>query len=183
MDFWDMSVDEALSGIPASTPIAEDTLLQFASTGSYDPLLSTLPQSEATAPRSPEEIDATAIDAVEPESKPKKKKKAGGKDDSTTDNAVSLKRAYFDVKKFAISGMEGTEKEEAKVRLAVSLGAKPKKKKNVNYKELKKERSEAKKAAEEDRSLKMRQGGILKKKKGKDSGKKSKLNKKSRRRK
>lgn len=184
MDFWDMSVDDALSGIPASIPIAEETLTQYASSDPSDPL-SSLRQSEGASSQVAEEIDASeSINAGEATEKTVPKEKQRARNDSSNENAenaVSLKRAYFDVKKFAIAGMEGAEKEEAKVRLAISLGAKPKKKKPVNYKDLKRERSEAKKAAAEDRSAKLRQGGVKKKTKG--SGKKAKkIPKKNRRR-
>lgn len=49
---------------------------------------------------------------------------------------VTLKDAMFDVRTFTIRSLTGTEKESAEVQLAISLGAKPPKKKFLNYKEL-----------------------------------------------
>lgn len=40
----------------------------------------------------------------------------------TKDNGFNIKRAKHEVVKFAMSGLEGSEKEEAKVRLAIKLG-------------------------------------------------------------
>jgi len=182
MDFWDITIDEALSGAPISTSLAEETLTHFAS-AEIDDDLSALSHSQSKIVVDPEEVDASSeLISAEREALAKKKNGANGEKSGESSKAVSLDKAYFEVKKFAISGMEGAAKEDANVRLAVSLGAKPKKKKYVNYKELKQERSDAKKAVVDDPSLRVRKGGV-KKRKGKDSGKKSKKGlKKSRRR-
>ncbi|XP_067004532.2 uncharacterized protein C1orf131 isoform X2 [Anabrus simplex] len=50
---------------------------------------------------------------------------------------MDMKRARYEVFKFAMSGYTPQKKEEAKIALAVRLGAKPPKKPFVNYKELK----------------------------------------------
>lgn len=61
---------------------------------------------------------------------------------------LNLKNTRFEIMKFAMSSYKSQEKEDAKVALAIKLGAIPHKSKYVNYKELKndknKERMEAK---------------------------------------
>ncbi|UJR22167.1 hypothetical protein I4U23_025231 [Adineta vaga] len=47
-----------------------------------------------------------------------------------------LEKARFDVHKFGIKGFEKSKYEDARVALAVSLGAKPPKRKFINYREL-----------------------------------------------
>ncbi|KAL1138759.1 hypothetical protein AAG570_008821 [Ranatra chinensis] len=47
-----------------------------------------------------------------------------------------MKRARFEVYKFAQSCLGASEKHQSNVELAVKLGARPPKKKSVNYKEL-----------------------------------------------
>ncbi|XP_012266942.2 uncharacterized protein C1orf131 [Athalia rosae] len=64
-----------------------------------------------------------------------------------------MKRARFDVIKFGMSGFDGVKGEEAKIALAVKLGAKPPKKKAKNYKELKLERQKANKEAQKKASI------------------------------
>ncbi|XP_059060357.1 uncharacterized protein C1orf131 homolog [Achroia grisella] len=49
---------------------------------------------------------------------------------------LDLKQIRHEVVKFGMSGFDSTKKEEAKIALAVSLGAKPPKRKYINYKEL-----------------------------------------------
>lgn len=53
-----------------------------------------------------------------------------------------MKRIKFEVMKFGMSGFKGIEAEEAEVALAISLGAKPPKKKGINYKILKHEKKQ-----------------------------------------
>ncbi|KAK2584520.1 hypothetical protein KPH14_006891 [Odynerus spinipes] len=53
---------------------------------------------------------------------------------------LEMKRARYDVIKFGISGFEAAKAKEAKVALAIKLGAKPPKKPSLNYKVLKVER-------------------------------------------
>lgn len=55
---------------------------------------------------------------------------------------VEMKRIKFEVMKFGMSGFKGIEAEEAEVALAISLGAKPPKKKGINYKILKHEKKQ-----------------------------------------
>ncbi|CAG9109903.1 unnamed protein product [Plutella xylostella] len=66
---------------------------------------------------------------------------------------LDLKRIRHEVVKFGMSGFDGTKKEEAKIALAVSLGAKPPKKQYVNYKELMQKRKEEKQKDKEEREL------------------------------
>ncbi|KAJ1524188.1 hypothetical protein ONE63_010711 [Megalurothrips usitatus] len=48
-----------------------------------------------------------------------------------------MKRARHDIIKFGMTGFDATQKQQTKEALAISLGAKPRKKKGMNYKELK----------------------------------------------
>lgn len=52
-----------------------------------------------------------------------------------------MKRLRWEVMKFGSSGFKGTEKEKARVALAIELGAKPPKNRNHNYKKLQIERN------------------------------------------
>ncbi|CAF3843435.1 unnamed protein product, partial [Rotaria sordida] len=87
---------------------------------------------------------------------PSKKKKILNK--SNTSSPVSqqnenvefdLEKARFDVHKFGIKGFEKSKYEDARVALAVGLGAKPPKRKFINYRELI-EQNRAKKAKEKE---------------------------------
>ncbi|CAF1381946.1 unnamed protein product [Adineta steineri] len=60
-----------------------------------------------------------------------------------------LEKARFDVHKFGIKGFEKSKYEDARVALAVSLGAKPPKGKFINYRELL-EQNRAKKIKEKE---------------------------------
>ena len=55
-----------------------------------------------------------------------------------------MKKARHDIIKFGMTGFDAARKEETKQALAISLGAKPKKRKGINYKELKDIRSKQK---------------------------------------
>ncbi|CAF0834578.1 unnamed protein product [Adineta ricciae] len=69
---------------------------------------------------------------------------------STPDNVeFDLEKARFDVHKFGIKGFEKSKYEDARVALAVSLGAKPPKQKFINYRELI-EQNRAKKQKEKE---------------------------------
>ncbi|NP_001136353.1 uncharacterized protein LOC100233152 isoform X1 [Nasonia vitripennis] len=57
---------------------------------------------------------------------------------------LDMKRYRYDVIKFGMSGFEKKEARQAKIALAVSLGAIPPKNKRINYKRLLKERKEEK---------------------------------------
>ncbi|PSN46373.1 hypothetical protein C0J52_05727 [Blattella germanica] len=58
-------------------------------------------------------------------------------DPKTEKNEIDMKKARYDVFKFGMSGLRPDKKEEAKVSLAVQLGAKPRRNKRYNYKEYK----------------------------------------------
>ncbi|XP_046398052.1 uncharacterized protein C1orf131-like [Ischnura elegans] len=62
---------------------------------------------------------------------------------------IEMKRVRYEVMKFSSSKLEGREREEADVALAVSLGAIPPKKDYINYKELHQKRKTEKDVAEE----------------------------------
>lgn len=59
---------------------------------------------------------------------------------------LEMKRIRYEVMKFGMSGFEKAKANEAKVALAISLGAKPLKRKGVNYKVLKIQRQKEKEA-------------------------------------
>lgn len=82
-------------------------------------------------------------------------------EEETTVNKVKqidFRKAKYDVIKFGIKGLEKPAQEEAKVALAVQLGAKPPKNKYVNYKELIEERKRRKALAVEQRETNARMG-------------------------
>ncbi|CAF4686405.1 unnamed protein product, partial [Rotaria sp. Silwood2] len=87
---------------------------------------------------------------------PKKKKKKLNKSDTSSSISqqkenveFDLEKARFDVHKFGIKGFEKSKYEDARVTLAVSLGAKPPKRKFINYRELI-EQNRAKRAKEKE---------------------------------
>lgn len=63
---------------------------------------------------------------------------------------LEMKRVRYEVMKFGMSGFKGAEAEEAEVALAISLGAKPPKRKGINYKQLKEERKKQKETQLQD---------------------------------
>ncbi|XP_013183343.1 uncharacterized protein C1orf131 homolog [Amyelois transitella] len=80
---------------------------------------------------------------------------------------VDLKKIRHEVVKFGMSGFDATKKEEAKIALAVSLGAKPPKREYLNYKDLMKKRKEEKQKAQEQKQQMMSKSvlqGVTKKK-------------------
>lgn len=75
--------------------------------------------------------------------------KASTQLDRRKQQELEMKRARYDVIKFGISGFESAKAKEAKVALAIKLGAKPPKKPGLNYKVLKDERKKEAIAAKE----------------------------------
>ncbi|CAD1474152.1 unnamed protein product, partial [Heterotrigona itama] len=75
------------------------------------------------------------------------------KNDDSKKQKLDMKRVGYEVMKFGMSGFEGAEAEEAEVALAVSLGAKPSKKKGINYKILQREKKNHKKTWRKDVTL------------------------------
>lgn len=98
-----------------------------------------------TAPKKKKKLSEVnpSISQEVPDSKSYKSKEVRAQE-SRRDQEVEMKRARFDVIKFGMSGFDGAKGEEAKVNLAIKLGAKPKKNKPKNYKDLKLEREKAK---------------------------------------
>ncbi|KAK5650913.1 hypothetical protein RI129_001942 [Pyrocoelia pectoralis] len=76
---------------------------------------------------------------------------------SKKNDFFDVKKARYEVLKFGISGFEQHKKEEAKIRLAIKLGAKPPKNKYKNYKALLEERKKEKEM--KDDNLKFQQLG------------------------
>ena len=68
-------------------------------------------------------------------------------------DTLDMKRVKYEVMKFGISGFKGAEAEEAEVALAISLGAKPPKKKGTNYKILQHEKKNHKETWQKDITL------------------------------
>ncbi|XP_012275445.1 uncharacterized protein C1orf131 homolog [Orussus abietinus] len=66
---------------------------------------------------------------------------------------LEMKRARYDVIKFGMSGFAKAKAQEAKIALAVSLGAKPPKNRQTNYKILKAERYKAKLKAQKAQAV------------------------------
>ncbi|XP_076283171.1 40S small subunit processome assembly factor 1 [Lasioglossum baleicum] len=57
---------------------------------------------------------------------------------------LEMKRIRYEVMRFGMSGFEKVQAKEAKVQLAISLGAKPPKNRSINYKTLKEQRGRQK---------------------------------------
>lgn len=78
----------------------------------------------------------------------KKKKKAPKSKETTTtlnktedpEGGFDIRRARHEVMRFGISGFDAKAKEDAKVTMAIKLGAKPPKREYKNYKDLQQER-------------------------------------------
>ncbi|XP_060812295.1 uncharacterized protein C1orf131 homolog [Bombus pascuorum] len=63
---------------------------------------------------------------------------------------LEMKRVRYEVMKFGMSGFKEKKAKEAEVALAISLGAKPPKRKAINYKILQRERKIQKKTRRDD---------------------------------
>ncbi|XP_028029665.1 uncharacterized protein C1orf131, partial [Bombyx mandarina] len=99
---------------------------------------------------------------VEFESYKPKQKKLAAKDEKNLPRTetgqyskkdLELKKIRHEVVKFGMSGFDPTKKEEAKIALMVSLGAKPPKRQYINYKELMQKRKEEKLKNLEEKQL------------------------------
>ncbi|XP_047115286.1 uncharacterized protein C1orf131 [Schistocerca piceifrons] len=91
-----------------------------------------------------------------------KRKGVVGRNSSSKKNAkksvlnssdIDIRRVKREVIKFGLSGFDAKTKQEAKIEQAIRLGAKPPKKKYVNYKELKAEKARQLQEAEEKKKL------------------------------
>lgn len=71
---------------------------------------------------------------------------------------ISFKKARYDILKFGIKGLDKPEQQEAKIALAVELGAKPPKNKYVNYKEFIQQKKEQKVKEREEKIVNARMG-------------------------
>ncbi|XP_056647449.1 uncharacterized protein C1orf131 homolog [Diorhabda sublineata] len=77
--------------------------------------------------------------------KPKSKSLVSeNKEDKEEKRELNMKQTKHEIIKLGMSGLEGQQKEEAKINLLIKLGAKPPKNKNKNYKLLQQERKKAK---------------------------------------
>ncbi|CAH0722240.1 unnamed protein product, partial [Brenthis ino] len=89
--------------------------------------------------------------------KPKKKQGENNQVTKPIENAnkdLDIKKIRHEIVKFGMSGFDPNKKEEAKIALAVSLGAKPPKREYINYKELMQKRKQEKlKQTEEKKSM------------------------------
>uniref|UniRef100_A0A6M2DD17 Uncharacterized protein n=1 Tax=Xenopsylla cheopis TaxID=163159 RepID=A0A6M2DD17_XENCH len=74
-------------------------------------------------------------------------------DDIPERKEIDMKRARFEIMKFGISGFDSKKKEEAKVQLAIKLGAKPAKNKYKNYKELIADKKKQQAALDKEKKL------------------------------
>ncbi len=101
------------------------------------------------------------VDVVEHlDGRRKRKRKEEEEEEETVGTAkgssrkeVSMKQARFDVYKFGVSGFGRTEREDAEVASLVRLGAKPPKKKRVDYPQLKEERKAERERERERREM------------------------------
>uniref|UniRef100_A0A0K8RKX1 Uncharacterized protein n=1 Tax=Ixodes ricinus TaxID=34613 RepID=A0A0K8RKX1_IXORI len=111
---------------------------------------------EAKKPRSPERKVPVIVFNDPTKRKVRKVPRFGSQDeDSESPQPVELnfRKAKFDVIKFGIKGLEKPKQVEAKIALAVQLGAKPPKNKYVNYKQLIQERKQQKDIAKEQKEV------------------------------
>ncbi|XP_041973762.1 uncharacterized protein C1orf131-like [Aricia agestis] len=101
------------------------------------------------------------FEVVKYESHKPKKKALESKDTPESSDKVArkkeldLKRVRHEIVKFGMSGFDATKKEEAKIALAVSLGAKPPKREYVNYKDLMANRKKEKEKEKQEKQLMM----------------------------
>ncbi|RNA33268.1 artemis [Brachionus plicatilis] len=79
----------------------------------------------------------------------KKNLKKADNETESKQGTISLKQAKFDVYNFGIKGLSKEEQDNAKMQLAIKLGAKPLKRNCINYKELIKNKNEEKKINKE----------------------------------
>lgn len=116
---------------------------------------------EEKKPRSPEQKVPVIVFNDPTKRKVRKVPRFGSQDeDSESPQPVELnfRKAKFDVIKFGIKGLEKPKQVEAKIALAVQLGAKPPKNKYVNYKQLIQERKQQKDIAKEQKEVNAKTG-------------------------
>lgn len=103
------------------------------------------------------------------------KRKLNIKDDET---AFDIKKARHEILNFGISGMDGLDKQQAKIKMAVKLGAKPPKNEYKNYKDVLSEKKKRDLEAKESEIFfkKMHQTSIGKNVKSRNSFKKKNSN-------
>ncbi|XP_028174972.1 uncharacterized protein C1orf131 [Ostrinia furnacalis] len=114
--------------------------------------------------------------------KPKKKTTETASEDNTRPQVtpynkkdLELKKVRHEIVKFGMSGFDTTKKEEARIALAVSLGAKPPKREYLNYKELMQKRKQERQKQKDDKQAMisksiLQTGGKKKKKANNDVG-------------
>ncbi|KAK4301283.1 hypothetical protein Pmani_026567 [Petrolisthes manimaculis] len=78
--------------------------------------------------------------------------------ENSTMDVKLMKRVRYDVFKLGMSGFNKKEKEDARIALAIKLGAKPPKNKAISYKELVEKKKEEKKKFEEEQEDRKLQG-------------------------
>ncbi|XP_030752591.1 uncharacterized protein C1orf131 homolog [Sitophilus oryzae] len=86
-------------------------------------------------------------------SKGKKESTKMDSEDNILKNDLDVKKVKHEIVKLSIEGLNPLKKEEAKIQLAIKLGAKPPKNKYKNYKELIKERKEHKEKIKKQESF------------------------------
>jgi len=143
-------------------------------TGNGEKIIQTLASKSLGVTEAPEVV--TFVDH-----KKRSKSKTNQSEERILDNEIkktikeiSLNDARFEVFKFGVSGMDKKSKEEANTALALRLGAKPEKKKCIDYQQLKEERileREEKQMLEEERKQSLQ--GVRKSNKNSSASKKS----------
>ncbi|XP_026462004.1 uncharacterized protein C1orf131 homolog [Ctenocephalides felis] len=112
-------------------------------------------QTKSSLLKSSSQFNATVYEAP----KPKTKQKQTTNEESPIKlvpedrKEIDMKKARFEIMKFGISGFDTKKKEEAKVQLAIKLGAKPPKNKYKNYKELISEKKKNQAVLEKEKNL------------------------------
>lgn len=71
-----------------------------------------------------ENFQVVVFESHKPKEKPTKPiNSKENTEDSNKERELNIKKVKHDIVKFAMSGLEGSEKEEAKVKLAIKLGS------------------------------------------------------------
>lgn len=79
-------------------------------------------------------------------------------ENSDSSSVLDMKKTRYEVYKFGISGFNRQKMEDARVALAIKLGAKPPKRTYKNYKELMEERKQQRIQQKEDREVNRKMG-------------------------
>ncbi|KAK3888934.1 hypothetical protein Pcinc_007035 [Petrolisthes cinctipes] len=126
------------------------------------------PNSLTLAAKKRKQSEITVLDYTKKRGSDKKKQKTDSEPEeenaelpSQPENTMDeklMKRVRYDVFKLGMSGFNKKEKEDARIALAIKLGAKPPKNKAISYKELVEKKKEEKKKFDEEQEERKEQG-------------------------